>query len=134
MYKRILSLGLAAAVLSVGLMGYSEASGVASSIELSAVKKEVVRKNVVRRNVVVRKNTVVKRAGPVRRNVVIVRRPYRVWAARPYYGTVFAGVALGTVIAVSAAHAYPPPPDPNACWFWSDPEELHGYWDYCTPP
>lgn len=67
-------------------------------------------------------------------NKVVVRRPVRVWAPRPYYGTVIAGVALGTVIAVSVAAAAPRPPAANLCWFWSDSTQMQGYWDYCTPP
>jgi hypothetical protein len=78
------------------------------------------------------------RRGPnvnVRRGpTVVVRRPVRVWAPRPYYGTIIAGVALGTVIAVSVAAAAPNPPASNLCWFWSDSTQMHGYWDYCTPP
>ena len=36
------------------------------------------------------------------RNVNVVRRPVRAWGARPYYGTIVGGVALGSFIAVSA--------------------------------
>lgn len=67
-------------------------------------------------------------------NTVVVRRPVRVWAPRPYYGTVVGGVALGTLIAVSVAAAAPRPPASNLCWFWADSTQMQGYWDYCTPP
>jgi hypothetical protein len=50
---------------------------------------------------------------------------------RPYYGTIIAGVALGTLITVAAIGAVPPRPHPDLCWYWADPEGVRGYWDYC---
>ncbi|ABE39753.1 hypothetical protein [Rhodopseudomonas pseudopalustris] len=73
-------------------------------------------------NVNVRKNTNVN---------VNVRRPVRVWAPRPYYGTIVAGVALGTVIYVAAAGTPPAAPSSTLCWYWTDPAMTGGYWDYC---
>jgi hypothetical protein len=143
MEMRKLSLGLAAIVVAAGLSGAAFAADEgALTTDLSAaktVKKTTTVKHSAGGAKTVKKTTTVKRTGAantaVRRNVVVVRRPYRAWAARPYYGTaIIGGVALGTVIAVSAAHAYPAPPGPNACWYWSNPAETHGYWDYCTPP
>jgi hypothetical protein len=61
-------------------------------------------------------------------------RPYwfaRPWARRPYYGTIVAGVALGTLITVAAIGAVPPRPAPDLCWYWADPYRNRGYWDYC---
>jgi len=61
-------------------------------------------------------------------------RPYwygRPWVRRPYYGTIFAGVALGTLITVAAIGAVPPRPHPDLCWYWADPDGARGYWDYC---
>jgi hypothetical protein len=61
-------------------------------------------------------------------------RPYwyaRPWARRPYYGTIVAGVALGTLITVAAVGMPPRRPAPNLCWYWSDPYRSRGYWDYC---
>jgi hypothetical protein len=61
-------------------------------------------------------------------------RPYwyaRPWARRPYYGTIIAGVALGTLITVAAVGAVPPRPAPYLCWYWADPYHYRGYWDYC---
>jgi hypothetical protein len=61
-------------------------------------------------------------------------RPYwfaRPWVRRPYYGTIIAGVALGTLITVAAVGAVPPRPAPNLCWYWADPYGQRGYWDYC---
>jgi hypothetical protein len=52
----------------------------------------------------------------------------RGWNRRPYYGTVIAGVALGTIIAATAA---PRPPADNLCWYWTNPSKNKGYWDYC---
>jgi hypothetical protein len=62
-------------------------------------------------------------------------RPYwfgRPWVARPYYGTIIAGVALGTVITVAAVGLVPVRPAPNLCWYWADPYGNQGYWDYCA--
>ncbi len=60
-----------------------------------------------------------------------VVRPVRPWIRRPYFGTVVAGITLGTIIAVSAA---PVPPSPDLCWFWTNSSQTQGYWDYCAPP
>jgi hypothetical protein len=62
-------------------------------------------------------------------------RPYwfaRPWGARPYYGTIVAGVALGTLVTVAAIGYAPRRPAPNLCWYWADPEGSRGYWDYCA--
>jgi hypothetical protein len=61
-------------------------------------------------------------------------RPYwygRPWVRRPHYGTIFAGVALGTIISVAAIGYVPPRPHPDLCWYWADPYGETGYWDYC---
>ena len=63
-----------------------------------------------------------------KKNVVVVR-PYRKWNRRPYYGTVIGGIALGTVLGAAAYSAAPPAP--NLCWYWADPAQTQGYWDYC---
>jgi len=69
-----------------------------------------------------------------RTNVNVVgRRPVRGWVGRPYYGTIVGGVALGTMIAVTAG-AVPVAPAPNMCWFWADSAQANGYWDYCVAP
>ena len=68
------------------------------------------------------------------RNVNVVRRPVRAWGARPYYGTIVGGVALGSFIAVSAMGVAPVAPAPNMCWFWTDSSQMSGYWDYCQAP
>jgi hypothetical protein len=72
----------------------------------------------------------------VNRNVRVgVRvRPVRAWGARPYYGTIVGGVALGSFIAVSAMGVAPVAPAPNMCWFWTDSMQMSGYWDYCQAP
>ncbi|QLH71074.1 hypothetical protein [Rhodopseudomonas palustris] len=67
----------------------------------------------------------------VHRDVVVVARPVRPWVRRPYYGTVVAGVALGTLIVASSA---PPAPSPTLCWYWADAAQNRGYWDYCKKP
>jgi len=61
-------------------------------------------------------------------------RPYwyaRPWVRRPYYGTIVAGVALGTLITVAAVGAVPRRPAPDLCWYWADRWQNRGYWDYC---
>ena len=148
MHKRILAIGFAA-MLSAGLVGYTVASATeaAGTTDLSAVVKKTTTKTTTVKHsggtavkrTTVKKTTVRAPAAAVRKPVVVNRtvvvRGYRPWVTRPYYGTAFIGaVALGTVIAVSAAHVVPVAPGPNACWYWSDPTELHGYWDYCVPP
>jgi|HubBroStandDraft_6_1064221.scaffolds.fasta_scaffold161305_1 hypothetical protein len=52
----------------------------------------------------------------------------RPWVRRPYFGTVVAGVALGTII---AATTIPPAPSSGLCWYWSNSSRTRGYWDYC---
>jgi hypothetical protein len=87
----------------------------------------------VNRNVKVNNKTVVNRKVVVKKTVYV--KPYRAWGYRPYYGTIIGGVALGTVIGVSAAYAAPVVrPAPNLCWYWADPAGYRGYWDYCTLP
>jgi hypothetical protein len=56
---------------------------------------------------------------------------HRPWVRRPYYGRVIAGVALGTLIAVTAYGVVPRRPAPDLCWYWADPSQTRGYWDYC---
>lgn len=57
---------------------------------------------------------------------------YRRWSRRNYYGTIIGGIALGTLLAGSSYYAYAhAPPGPGLCWFWADPYEREGYWDYC---
>ena len=73
--------------------------------------------------------------GPIVVRPGVVRpmpRPfYRRWVRRPYFGTVIAGVALGTILTAAVVGAPPPPPAPNLCWYWADPALTRGYWDYC---
>ena len=60
---------------------------------------------------------------------------YHRWSYRPYYGRIIGGVAIGTLLAASAYYAYAAaPPAPGLCWFWADPDEVQGYWDYCVDP
>ena len=56
---------------------------------------------------------------------------YRPWYGRPYYGTIIGGIALGSIIAVTAYGLAPPRPRPDLCWYWTGREQNRGYWDYC---
>jgi hypothetical protein len=86
----------------------------------------------INRNVNVNRN--VNRNINVNRNVSVNRRvgvgvgAVRPWVRRPYFGTIVGGVALGTII---AATAVPVVPAPGLCWYWTDPSNTRGYWDYC---
>jgi hypothetical protein len=88
----------------------------------------------VNRSVHVSKNIHVNRKNiHVNKNVYVKGKNWYVrgWRHRPYYGTVIAGVALGTIIGVTAVGVAPPPPAGNLCWYWTDPAKNRGYWDYC---
>lgn len=69
----------------------------------------------------------------VHRTVVVA--PVRpVPAVRPWYwGSVVAGVTIGTIIVVSAS-TVPKAPSPDLCWYWDNPSKTRGYWDYCIAP
>jgi hypothetical protein len=79
---------------------------------------------------VVRGGTAIRGGAVVHRGGVAVVRPVRPWVSRPYYGRVIGGVALGTLIVVTAG-AVPPAPASDLCWYWADPSQSQGYWDYC---
>ena len=102
----------------------------------AVVKRPVVvhKRFVVKRPLVVQKRTVVK-APVVTRKVVVRKAPryvvVRPWYTRPHYGTLVAGVALGTILAVTATGVVPYAPSDNLCWYWTSPYKTNGYWDYC---
>jgi hypothetical protein len=99
--------------------------------------RQNVKVNKTNKNVKVNKvNKTVKHVDKKVVHKTVVHRPYRAWVHRPYYGAVIAGVTLGTVIAVSTPRVVPvlTVANPNLCWYWSDPAEINGYWDYCAPP
>jgi hypothetical protein len=58
-------------------------------------------------------------------------RGYRPWYRRPYFGTIVGGIALGTIITAAAIGVPPAAPAPDLCWYWADPDQTTGYWDYC---
>ena len=123
--------------------------------KVQAKKRAVIKKRtVVRRtpNRVVRKSVTVRKGNVIRKNVIVTKRvtnrtwrrgwvsPYRrawihrPWIRRPYYGRVIAGVALGTILVATAVAVAPRPPQDDLCWYWSNPNKSHGYWDYCIDP
>ena len=57
---------------------------------------------------------------------------YRPYSRRPYYGTIVGGIALGALLGVTVYGLAPPVrPSPDLCWYWADPVQSRGYWDYC---
>ncbi len=54
-------------------------------------------------------------------------RPYR-WAPG---GAIAAGFAIGVLTAAAVASWAPPPPAPGMCWYYTDPSQQNGFWDYC---
>jgi hypothetical protein len=58
----------------------------------------------------------------------VIVRPVRPLVRQPYYGTVFDGVILGSVI---AAATVPKAPSFDVCWYWANSSKTRGYWDYC---
>jgi hypothetical protein len=91
---------------------------------VTEVKNHKGGKNVyVKKNVNVNKNIYVNKGG---KNWHVKH-----WNRKPYYGNIIAGVALGTLIGVTAAGIAPPPPAADLCWYWSNPYRNQGYWDYC---
>lgn len=133
--NRLVGLGLtlpaAAEALAPGV-GASFASGDPLLIEAKHAKvhvKSFKGKTVkVSKHVHVNKNVYVKNKNIYVNKKVVVARPYRAWVRRPYYGTYVAGVALGTILAVTGV---PVAPAPNLCWYWANPTMTRGYWDYC---
>jgi hypothetical protein len=105
------------------------ARGAGRSVNRSA---NVSRNKTVSRNTNVNRNVNVNRNKNV--NVNVNRRvgvgvgTVRPWVRQPYFGTVVAGVTLGTLIAATTA---PTAPASNLCWYWSSSAHTQGYWDYC---
>lgn len=76
------------------------------------------------KNVYVKKSIYVNKGGG--KNWYVKR-----WNRKPYYGNIIAGVALGTLIGVTAVGVAPAAPSEDLCWYWSSPAHNRGYWDYC---
>lgn len=62
------------------------------------------------------------------RGPVVITNPYRYW---PSGGAVAAGAALGFVAGAAAASLAGPPPQPNYCWFYTNPQRTTGFWEPC---
>jgi hypothetical protein len=55
----------------------------------------------------------------------------RNWSKQPYYGQFIGGIVLGTIIGATGVGIVPLAPEPDLCWYWTDPSMTRGYWDYC---
>lgn len=121
-----LGLVVPAPYAAAGMLGTSrEALGSPTQLVTKAKKNVYVKKNVtVKKNIYVKKNVTVNKT-------VYVNRPVKRWSRKPHYGNIVAGVALGTMLGVTAVGIAPPPPGPNLCWYWTNPAKNRGYWDYC---
>jgi hypothetical protein len=89
----------------------------------------VVRGGPVVRGAPVYRGGVVGRPGVVYRGAYV--RGYRPWYRRPYFGTIVGGIALGTILTAAVVGVPPAAPAPGLCWYWADPSQTSGYWDYC---
>jgi hypothetical protein len=139
--------GLAAALAAQDGVQLAQANPVirGPAVRAPAVRGPVVRGPVVRggpavRGTVVRPGYVGPRYGVVGRPGYVGRpgfyrgayvRGYRPWYRRPYFGTIIGGIALGTILTAAAVGVPPAAPSPDLCWYWADPSETTGYWDYC---
>lgn len=120
-----LALFLALALACLGLVvpaPYAAAGMLGTSREALGSPTQLVTK--AKKNVYVKKNVTVNKT-------VYVNRPVKRWSRKPHYGNIVAGVALGTMLGVTAVGIAPPPPGPNLCWYWTNPAKNRGYWDYC---
>ena len=67
--------------------------------------------------------------GPVPRGGgVVVVNPRRYWAPG---GAVAAGAAVGFLAGAAAVSLAGPPPRPNYCWFYTNPQRTSGFWEPC---
>ncbi|MDQ0509320.1 hypothetical protein [Ancylobacter amanitiformis] len=62
------------------------------------------------------------------RGAVVVTNPYRYW---PPGGAVAAGAAVGFLAGAAAVTLAGPPPQPNYCWFYTNPQRTTGFWEAC---
>jgi hypothetical protein len=80
-----------------------------------------------------RRTTAVSRTGAARTGAAVRAGAW----TRPgnYYwrrgGAIAAGAAIGMVGAATAAAWAGPAPGPNMCWYYTDPSQRQGFWDYC---
>jgi hypothetical protein len=122
--------------------GLSDVETVAAARSRSVARSTTVVRSTTVRSSVLRSGTVA-RSGAVsarRLGVVGVGRGvarsgyvigYRPWARRAWWGTIIGGAVLGTIIYTSYV---PAAPAEGLCWFWANPEQTQGYWDYCQAP
>jgi hypothetical protein len=111
-------------------------NGMLVTVAKKVVKKKKTVKKTNKNGKVTKKTTTSKKTVKYNNNrrysARVTYRPYRAWNRRPYYGSVVAGVTIGTVLVVSASRI-PVQPDPDVCWYWSNNAMTRGYWDYCVP-
>jgi hypothetical protein len=136
MLRNLSNMAAIAALLAVTVSDFAEARGGRGMARGGGGSVGVHRNVNANRNVNVNRNVNANRNVNVNRNVSVNRNArvgvavgvVRPWVRRPYFGTVVGGVALGTLIAMSAV---PPVPAPGLCWYWADASQTQGYWDYC---
>lgn len=59
---------------------------------------------------------------------VVVVNPNRYYAPG---GAIAAGAAIGLLAGAAAASMAGPPPRPNYCWYYTNPQRNQGFWDVC---
>ena len=150
-FRRLPSIVLAAAVC-LAISGRLEAAPLAPHPagfrlhdDLTQVRASVHRGGAVvgpRGGAVVRRGTAVvgpRGNGAVRRTTVVrpgyhgggVRWARPGWYRWPVGGAIAAGAAIGFVTAATAAAWAGTAPAPGMCWYYTDPSQTQGFWDYC---
>jgi hypothetical protein len=95
-------------------------------------KYKVSKKIHVNKKIKLNKNLYVTKNIKINKNVYVSKKVYvKNWSHKSYYGNVIAGVALGTILGVTAVGVVPAAPAPDLCWYWTNVSKNRGYWDYC---
>ncbi len=125
---------------SATLLGSSALSSASTTADSSITQIVFVRRGaVVRRRTVVGPRGGVASRTVVRRGAVVrpgfagggVRWARPGWYRWPRGGAIAAGAAIGFVTAASAVAWAGAAPAPGMCWYYTDPAQTKGFWDYC---